>query len=486
MKSSLLILIPCIFILVSSCRKDEEYLESNSAKLNFSTDSIAFDTVFTTVGTTTKNFRIYNPHKESMLISSIRLRKGDQSAFRINVDGISAKQLKDVEILGEDSLYVFVEATIDPQDQDMPFFVEDEIEFITNGNIQEVKLVAFGQDAYYIIQDTKIEGLPAFKIAVSENVDTSWTNKRPIVIYGYAVIDSNATLNIEQGTKIYFHNNSGLWVYRGGTIKVNGVKDNPVIFQGDRLEAAYDDVPGQWDRIWINDGSVDNVINYALIKNAFIGLQVEVFPFQNPVEPIVANLELTNTHISNCSGFGLYTSLFNINAENLLISNCGQYNVAILAGGNYSFNHSTLVNYFSADRRESPLFYIQNSTVNAQGTQIISIPNVEVNNSIVYGLNEEEFDYEIIENGSIDFIFRNSILKTEKDVSDINHYVNILLNPEDKLFKDRATSDFHLSDISPAKDIGDPNFANRVPFDLDENSRTLDSKPDAGVYEFQP
>src|SRR5690606_30824264 len=163
MKTSLFITL-CIFLLVTSCRKDEEYLKSNSAKLDFSTDSIAFDTVFTTVGTTTKNFRIYNPHKGSLLISSIRLRKGDQSAFRINVDGISSSQMKDVEILGEDSLYVFVEATIDPKDQDMPFFVEDEIEFITNGNIQQVKLLAFGQDAYYIIQDTKIKGLPAFKI----------------------------------------------------------------------------------------------------------------------------------------------------------------------------------------------------------------------------------------------------------------------------------------------------------------------------------
>src|SRR5690606_2665885 len=198
----------------------------------------------------------------------------------------------------------------------------------------------------------------------------------------------------------------GLWVYRGGSIKVNGVKDNPVIFRGDRLEAAYDNVPGQWDRIWINDGSVDNVINYAEIKNAFIGLQVEVFPFQDPTGSEISNLELLNTTISNCSGFGLYTALYNINAENLLISDCGQYNVAILAGGNYSFNHSTFANYFSADRRESPLFYIQNSTVNARGTQIISIPKVEVNNSIVYGLNDEEFDFEIIENGSIDYIFR--------------------------------------------------------------------------------
>lgn len=475
-----------LLLIVSACRKDEKFLESSSAMLEFSTDSIAFDTVFTTVGSTTKNFRIYNNHKESILISSIRLKSGEQSAFRINVDGFSGQKVENIEILPEDSLYVFVEVTIDPMDQDNPFFVEEEIEFITNGNMQHVKLLAYGQDAYYIIQDSKIEGLPPFKIAVGENVDTSWTNKRPIVIYGYAVIDSSATLNIEAGTQIYFHNNAGLWVYKGGSIKVNGVKDNPVVFQGDRLEAAYADVPGQWDRIWINDGSLDNSFNYAIIKNAFIGLQVEVFPFENPVNPIVAHLELKNSIIQNCSGFGLYTSLYNINAENLLIANCGQYNLAILAGGNYTFNHCTFVNYFNQAQRESPLMYFQNSNINALGTQIISIPKVDVNNSIIYGANDNEFDFEIIENGSIDFTFRNSVLKTDKDVSDQSTFVNIVLNPSEPIFQNKDIGDFHLANSSSALNIGDLNIANQIPLDLDGNSRVADGMPDAGVFEFKP
>lgn len=486
MKTTGILSFLCLLIFLASCRKEENFLRDSSAKLAFSTDSIGFDTVFTTVGTTTKNFRVYNPYKDPIQISSIRLKGGEQSAFRINVDGVSSSNLQNVEILPGDSLYIFVEATIDPRDQDNPFFIQDAVEFITNGNFQEVKLVAYGQDAYYIIADTKIGGLPTFKIAVAEGVDTTWTNKRPIVIYGYAVVDSAATLRISEGTEIYFHQGAGLWVYRGGTIKVNGTIDNPVIFQGDRLEAAYEDIPGQWDRIWINDGSIANEFNYAIIKNAFIGLQAEVFPFENPSLPIVSGLSLKNTLIQNCSAFGIYTAFFNITAENLLVSNCGQYNLAILGGGNYDFKHSTLVNYFSADSRETPLLYIQNSIVNAQGSKLIGSPKLEIFNSIIDGANDNEFDYEIDGTGNIDFLFSHSILRTTKDISDTTHYKNLVKSPSGQIFKDIGSMDFHLFDNSPAINIGDVSIGNLVPQDLDGKSRTLDTKPDAGAYEFQP
>lgn len=484
MKTAGILSFLCILIFLGSCRKDENFLTDPSAKLSFSTDSIAFDTVFTTIGTTTKNFRVYNPHNEPIKISTIRLRHGQQSAFRINVDGIASQNVQDVEILPGDSLYIFVEATINPRDQDNPFFVEDAVEFVTNGNLQEVKLLAYGQDAYYIIADTRVPGLPPYKVAVGEGVDTTWTNKRPIVVYGYAVVDSSATLRISEGTQIHFHQNSGLWVFQNGTIKVNGTIDQPVVFQGDRLEAIYGDIPGQWDRIWINDGNVDNEFNHAIIKNAFIGLQAEVLPFVDPVFPVDAGISIKNTIIQNCSAFGIYSAFFNIDAENLLISNCGQYNLAVLGGGKYNFRHSTLVNYFSADSRQSPLLYIQNSIVNALGTKIISIPEVNFHNSIIDGANEDEFDFEIEENGQIDYLFSHSILKTTKDISDPAHYVNVLKNPGG-IFEDIGANDFHLSESSPAIDIGDISIGNAVPFDLDGNSRTMDGKPDAGVYELQ-
>lgn len=484
MKNAPLVSFLCILTLLFSCRKDKEFLNSPSARLSFSTDSIAFDTVFTTIGTTTRNFRVYNPHKESILIEEISLKNGQQSVFRINVDGIASTRIQDVELLPGDSLYVFVEATIDPRDQDNPFFVEDEIEFVINGNMQKIKLLAYGQDAYYIIADTKIGGLPPFKIAVGEGIDTTWTSKRPIVVYGYAVVDSTAILRITEGTKIYFHQNAGLWVYRGGTIKVNGTLANPVIFQGDRLEAAYEDVPGQWDRIWINDGSLGNEFNYAIIKNAFIGMQAEVFPFDDPVSPITAGLQIKNTIIRNCSAFGMYSAFFDMNAENLLITNCGQYNMAILGGGKYNFKHSTLANYFSADSRENPLLYIQNSIVNALGKKLIGIPEVNFYNSIIVGANDEEFDYEIEPNGEIDFLFSHSILKTEKNTSDTTRYKNVTKNPSGQIFEDVDAQDFHLAPNSPAINIGNLNVANTVPLDLDGKSRTVDAQPDAGVYEF--
>ena len=475
----------CLLIFLSSCRKDEDFLKDPSAKLSFSTDSISYDTVFSSIGTSTKYFMVYNKNEETIEVSSIQLKGGTNSAFRINVDGIASTRIQNVKILPGDSLYVFVEATINPRDQDNPFFVEDAVEFVTNGNFQEVKLLAYGQDAYYIIADRKIGGLPPFRIAVAEGTDTTWTNKRPIVVYGFALVDSAATLRISEGTQIYFHQNSGLWIYSGATIKVTGSKANPVVFQGDRLEASYEDVPGQWDRIWINDGSSGNEFEYAVIKNAFIGLQAEVFPFADPQNPITAGLTLKNTIIQNSSAFGIYSAFFELNAENLLVSNSGQYNLAVLGGGKYTFKHSTFVNYFSSARRETPSVYVQNSIVNALGTKLVGSPELYFYNSIIDGANEEEFDFEEEVGGTVNYLFSNSLLKTKKDISSTVHFQNVLKNPAGKIFENVAEQDFHLAEDSPAIDFGEISVGNAVPLDLDGNSRVADGKPDAGAYEFQ-
>jgi len=323
MKIGRFLLLILIVSVVFSCRKDNDFIEDNSAKLEFSTDSISFDTVFTTIGSETKNFRIYNPHNQPIKISSIRLNGGTNSNFRINIDGLSGNNFQNLEIPAEDSLFAFIEVTVDPNNTFNPFVIEDFIEFNTNGNQQKIILTAWGQNAIYYTPTSFNRGLPDFTCLTGPcsdlvpPVDVTWTDSLPIVVYGFIAIDTLDKLTIEEGTKVHFHNGGGMWVYRGGELDVNGTKEKPVIFRGDRLEPGFDDVPGQWDRIWINEGAI-NDINYAVVQNAFVGIQAEaLFLNGNPTQ--LGNLNLRNTIIKNCSGIGLLTAYFNVLAENTVI-----------------------------------------------------------------------------------------------------------------------------------------------------------------------
>lgn len=497
----MIILILMGLLVLFSCRRDEEIFDSPSAQLRFSTDSVSFDTVFTTVGSITQNIRVYNPYDERIRISSIRLNGGSLSPFRINVDGIPGDVHTNVEIAAKDSMFIFIEVTIDPNNDNLPFIIEDFIEFTTNGNRQVVKLDARGQNAIFITPTTFSRTLPDFSCLTGNvcagdscsfgpcsdalpPVNVTWTNERPYVIYGFIAIDSLDVLTIEAGTQIYFHQGGGMWVYRGGTIKINGTREEPVTFQGDRLEAAFADRPGQWDRIWINEGG-QNEIHHAIIKNGFVGIQAEVLPFDDPpYDP--ASLLITNTKIENCSGFGMLCGIYNVRAENLVITNSGQYNMAIRGAGDYDFIHCTFANYFSQAERETPSFFVQNSFITATNTQIIGEPEVGFYNSIAYGDLENEFSTEVINNGNIILDFRNSILRTTQSTSDTSQFKNMIINPPDQIFNNPQIGDVRLYENSRARNQGDPSIGQLVPIDIEGNSRNLDGLPDLGAYEFRP
>lgn len=488
MKLTHLFLFLTVLSILFSCRRDEDFIEDRSAKVNFSTDSISFDTVFTTIGSVTKNFRIYNPHRERIKISSIRLNSGSNSNFRINVDGASGTSFSNVEIASKDSAFVFVEVTVDPNNAQNPFVIEDFIEFNTNGNVQRVTLTAWGQNAIYYTPTSFNTNLPDFTCLTgpcSDNippVNVTWTDSLPIVVYGFIAVDSADRLTIEAGTKVYFHNSGGMWVYKGGTLKVNGTKENPVLFTGDRLEAQYADIPGQWDRIWINEGG-SHEINYAIIENAFVGIQAEAL-FLDANEPPLGNLVVRNTIIKNCSGIGLLSAYFNLVGENLLITNCGEYNTVLQAKGNWRFDHSTIANYSTFTNRETPAFFIKNS-YSVLGELKLDTPLVTIRNSIIHGSEDSEFEIEIVNNGSIGIGVLNSILKTTINTSDAAIFSNIIKNPSGQIFNDASMNDFELFDGSVARDGGNIAVGNTIRLDLNGEDRTLDIAPDIGAYEFK-
>ena len=296
---------------VSSCKKTTFYSTEN---LSFSRDTVLFDTVFTTIGSTTQQFKIYNNDSKTITIEQIELMGGLPASFRINIDGISGTNHAKIELEGNDSLFVFVEVTLDPNNGTTPMIIEDQVRFRTNGKDQEVALIAYGQDAYF---HTTI-----FSQGILDINSGVWPNDKPHVIYGAAIIDSATSLNIQQGTKIYLHDGAYLFNYKG-QLNIEGSESNPVTFQGDRLEAAYDDISGAYYGIYMQE-ALPSTINYAVIKNATSGIHM----FSEDPANTDYTLKVSNTVIQNCASYGVFLySGARIKAENCLISGNGVHSL---------------------------------------------------------------------------------------------------------------------------------------------------------------
>jgi len=464
-----------------SCRKDDIITDS-SAKLNFSTDTVIFDTTFATIGSATRRMLIYNNNNEAINISSIGLSNGANSQFRINVDGVSGNSHSNVEIDANDSLYVFIEVTIDPTNGFLPFVVKDNIVFSTNGNSQLVALAAWGQDAHYYVANKNVGSIPVVYLDRDNSngaINATWINDKPYVIYGgYLALDANDKLNIEKGVRVHLHNNSGIWVSQGGNLNVNGTADSVVSFQGTRLEYSYQDIPGQWDRIWINEGSVDNVFNYAVIRNSFIGIQAESDPFTPSAVTSTNHLILNNSIIHNAQIAGVLAKNYRIKSENTLISNCGQYNLLVTGGGEYIFKHATLANYWSGTDRQTPVIHLQNYYSDINGnTQVRDLDSTSFYNTIIDGSLDVEFTTNALAQGNFNYLFDHCLIKTTASTSGAN-YQTIWKN-QSNIFVDQSSYDFHLSSGSVANNNG----VNRgVINDLDGNIRNA-STPDIGAFE---
>jgi hypothetical protein len=458
----------CLSVSFMSCKKDK-FLTDPSATLNFSQDSILFDTVFTTIGSTTRSIRVINNNNQKINISSIRLEKGQSSNFFLNVDGTPGRLVEDVEILANDSIYIFVQVNVNPTSALSPLIIQDKILFDVNGNQQSVELEAWGQDAHYHFPTTAIQYkdgyLPYSTVSANTNTTVIWgggtgaSDNKPHVVYGWLVVDSTQKLVINAGVKVYFHQNAGLWVYRYGTLQVNGTQGNEVVFQGDRREADYADMPGQWDRIWINEGHTDNYINYAIIKNNFIGVQASIL--SNPNQP--TKLKLTNTIIKNCSKWGLFTQYFSVWSGNNVIANCKEYCAAITMGGNCTFLHTTFANYYNQEggRGGQPCVYVGNN----DGIQDWPIDSMFFANSIIDGTQGGELEMAITSStlspGQLCKV-TNCLIKGSIPTTTLITNTNNVFNGNPN-FSNPSGYDFKIGASSSAKTLGDFNIIQPYP-----------------------
>jgi len=472
----LILLIP--FIAIISCKKEIINTDS-SFKLKFSSDTIIFDTVFTTIGSVTKQLKVFNTGSKKINISSIRLSGSTKSNFSINVDGIATTAVNNIEIYPNDSIFIFVKVTVDPTNSNSPLVVSDSIMFETNGNHQQVQLVAWGQDAYYHTPDHFFPNFPPFSIISCNDI---WKNDKPHIIYGYAVVDSACTLTITKGTNIHLHKNAVLWIYKDGCLKVQGTLGNPVIFQGDRLENYYDEKAGQWGKIWLSAGSINNEINYAIIKNGYIGLHVDTTSV-NPTQP---TLKISNTIIRNMGVAGIFAQGSWIEAKNCIVSNCAQYAIFLNIGGKYNFRHCTIGNYWTYSNRHTPSLVLNNWYEDINGNIILrDLIQSDFNNCIIYGLLEEEILLDKKEGALFNYHFNHCLLKTKLDSSFVfnSNCTNCIINKSPE-FIDAYENDYQLKPFSFAIDKGSIPIGQTIPFDILRHNRTNDLAPDMGAYEW--
>ncbi|MEO6303942.1 MAG: hypothetical protein ABIP51_12300 [Bacteroidia bacterium] len=468
---------------LASCKKDKLITDAGS-KLQFSQDSVLFDTVFTTIGSSTQNIRIRNKNNQRIKISAIELVGGSASAFILNVDGSPGRSFTDIEIAAHDSMYIFIQVNVNPGGN-MPFIINDAIKFVVNENIQTVYLEAWGQDAYYHYPTDAIKFkdgsyLPFSYLNNDTNaINVTWPNDKPHVIYGYLVVYTNQTLTINAGVQVYLNYKAGLWVYQKGELHVKGQKGNEVTFQGARREKDYADEPGQWDRIWINEGSDKNEIDYAIIKNGYIGIQAENLGTASGLNPnAVRRLKLTNTKIQNMSLWGLYGLCFNIYGGNNVISSCQEHSVNLELGGKYTFIHCTFANFWNKDKaRDKPALNVNNHT----DSDVWPMDSAYFGNCIIAGKlgNEVNLDLDFSDNtNQPGIIFSSCWLRTTNNTSDVNKYINV--SKGDGLdFKDygKYNLEVHATD-SQIRGFTDPKAlidVQKFPFDLNNIARNTTS-----------
>ncbi len=425
-----------------------------------SADTLSFDTVFTSVGSVTKSFKIFNPNDEKIVLSEVKLL-GMDNYFKINVDG-SPGNATNVEIEPNDSIYVFVAVNINPSVSTLPFVVQDSISIKYNGNEKQIQLQAYGKNARFL---NKRE----------VTTDSVWTSDLPIVILGGIKVRENVQLKINAGTEVYCHADAPVVV--NGQLVANGTAANKIVFTGDRLDEPYKYFPASWPGITFGESSSGNLLQHVVIKNAYQAIVAN--PQLIPVPKVV----LDACVIDNAYDAGIVAVASSVSARNCLITNCGA-NIYLAGGGSYSFDYCTVVTYTNLyfDHKR-PVLFVTNSY-----DGFLFDLDAKFRNSIFYGeggLVEDEIVVEKKGSTAFNLSFENILYKSKNPLAYADAASLRNLNPAfDTVNVSKLIYNFRLRDASPCVDAAKP--LPGVLFDLDGLTREVPAgKPDIGCYERQ-
>lgn len=441
---------------------EDSFTTSSSDLLTFSTDTLAFDTIFTELGTPTKKFTIHNRHNKMINISSIRVKGESKGKFYLNVDGMKGEEFNNVEIRGNDSIYVFVEAYIDPTSQNNPLEIKDKIQCITNGVEQNVVLTAWGQD---------VKREHATKI--TEN--TTFTAEKPYVIFDTLTVEKDATLTIQPGATLYFHDKAAINV-KGKLIAI-GSKDAHINLRGDRLDnvvgdISYDIMSGQWGGVNFEGSSFENEMQYVYMRGSSFGVNIDSTSIEKK------KLHIFNSILHNSSGSVLTSKYAWIEAEGSEFSDA-QNSVVSLTGGIVKMTQCTFANYYLFNAISGAIVNLSYISPTEQ-KGVNPIMNAEFNNSIIYG---NASDINIGDLTGSNVYFHNCLLKSKG--SDDDNFISCVWggNPKFYTVREDYIFDYRLKNESDAIAKGDAALCPQsLRYDFYGQDRFAGNGIDLGAY----
>lgn len=447
-----------VLIIAAACLGCDPLANPVSGRVGFSSDTISFDTVFTGYGSATLEFRVKNLENEPLLIDRIWLGGGEESPFRLNIDGEPAAEAESITVAKGDSIFIFVIVTVDPEGGDLPMAVTDSVNFVSGSNSDRVILEAWGQDIRLIQEDVL--------------TDAVWTEGKPYVIRGHPLVDTLATLTLEPGTKVYMHHGAGITI--AGTLNAAGTADKRIIFATDRLEQEYKDVPGRWKGLTFQSCSHGNVLNHTDIRNAEIAVTVGGQAASMP------DLTMNSTTLMHNTVASLVAKHADLFAVNSLFVHSGFSTVKLAEGGSYEFIHCTLNNRWEYSFRSEPALFISPGSG--------SMPSVSIVNTVISG----SLSNELLINASAavaasGFRADSSLIKVDT-VSAAWYstalFRQVLTTPLPR-FIDENGWDFRPDTLSPLLDRAGRSEMMTWPFDVRNKPRPYGAGPDIGAFERQ-
>lgn len=440
---------------------------SPSAQPQFSTDTLRLGDLFTLDASPTSRFTVYNRNDKILNISRIAFVDDNDGVFRLNVDGVAGSSFTNVEIRPNDSIFVFVEATLPENNSSAPVGRLAHIEFLTNGVSSRFPVTVSGQDAVRLSGDTRFSG------------NESLSAEKPYLVSDSIVVEEGATLTVPAGARLLFHSEARMVVH--GTLLVEGTAARKVTMCGDRTGYVASDIPyeimsGQWEGIEFTPTSKENRISHAVIKNSSSGIILDhvAGSGERPA------LFLHNSVVRNSKGYvvtAIHSDLTAVGCELAEASN----GIMLLVGGNHTVNHCTIANYYLFTALGGPA--VQFSHVDAESDDESGLPYLTADfaNTIIYGNGTEVSHGDLT---GLPVYFRRCLLKSAG--TDDDNFLSCLWDVDPLYYTDRQAYifDYHLQPESPA--IGEANSSLTHPSaqtDMDGHYRM--ESPALGAYQPQ-